>query len=556
MSPTGRRVIAFVGAAAGILIGLRAASSWSPGVDPRIVVADLAVGWLFIGGGLAAWASGRTSIAGLLMIGVGIAWFAGTIWTSFEFLHRGPLFQLLVTYPVGRIAMRGAGHGFWLPVVAITAAYATNATRLGGDPTISTAFGAALLWIGTDGLVRTRGTMRRSRVSAGAAAIALGLVVLAGPIAQLVGTPLGVTALFLYDAILAISALGLAIDLVAGRWSEGTLTRAVVDLGDVALAGGVRDRLARSLGDPALIVAYAVGERPDSFVDELGQPVPLPPPVPGRAITPMVVAGRQTGFIAHDSAVLSDPHLVGALSAAAGLAMSNSTIQAQVRLRVAAVDASRERLVHAADTQRRHLERRLQGGAAWRLERVSELLAQVAPANPAADAMVAAVRADLVRARAELADFARGIHPATLTSGGLGAALAELVRRTPIPVDLALDAEPADPLTEATLYFVCSEALANAAKHAGAATISLDLSQGQGSIRVAVSDDGRGGAQFRSRGGLRGLADRVEALGGTLRLESQPGSGTTLRVELPRRWAETRAVPDRPSTLAASGNRP
>ena len=99
--------------------------------------------------------------------------------------------------------------------------------------------------------------------------------------------------------------------------------------------------------------------------------------------------------------------------------------------------------------------------------------------------------------------------------------------------------EPADPLTEATLYFICSEALANAAKYAAASTIAIDLRQTGTSLRLVVSDDGRGGARFTSRGGLRGLADRVEALGGTFRLESRPDAGTTIRVELRARAAAT-----------------
>ena len=240
-----------------------------------------------------------------------------------------------------------------------------------------------------------------------------------------------------------------------------------------ACASGWRVRL----GDPSLVVAYAVDDPPDSFVDEFGQPVALPPASPGRAVTQMVVAGRPVGFIAHDPAVLDDPRLVATLSAAAALAMSNSAMQAEVRARVAAVEASRERLVHAADDQRRRLERRLQSGAVTRLERVAALLAQVQPAGADGAGPVERLRADVERAQAELADLARGVHPPTLTSEGLVAALLELVHRSAQPVKLVADAEPADPLTEATLYFICSEALANAAKHAAATKIAIDLRQ-------------------------------------------------------------------------------
>ena len=539
MTSRRRSVLAAAGVAAGIALGLRAAAAWNPGVDPRLVVWDLAVGWSFIGGGLAAWAARPSSAAGRLLVVVGVAWFAGSVWPSLEFLHLGPLFHLLATYPTGRLTVRGGGAGGWLRVAAVGAVYVASVTRLSGDPIVVAAVAAAFLALGAVGVLRTRGAMRRARLTSSAAAIAVGLALIAPSIVRVTEASLGITPLLVYDAVLAICAIGLSVDLIAGRWSQGLLTSAVVDLGDAAHAGSVRERLVRSLGDPSLVVAYAVDDPPDSFVDELGQPVALPPASVGRVVTPMVVAGRRTGFIAHDQAVLDDPRLVATLSAAAALAISNSTMQAEVRARVAEVEASRERLVHAADDQRRRLERRLQAGAATRLERVAALLAQVRPADDDGDGPVERLRAELDDARTDLADLARGVHPPTLTSEGLQAALLELVDRSPQPVNFTADADPADPLTEATLYFICSEALANATKHAAAATIAVDLQQTGTSLRLIVSDDGRGGARFAARGGLRGVADRVEALGGTFRLESRPDAGTTIRVELRARAATT-----------------
>jgi signal transduction histidine kinase len=537
MTSRRRWVLAVAGAVVGIALGLRAAAAWNPGVDPRLVVWDLVVGWSFIGGGLVAWAARPSSAAGRLLVVVGVAWFAGSIWPALEFLHLGPLFQVLATYPTGRLTVRGAGAGGWLRAFAVGLVYAASVTRLSGDQLIVAAVAIAFLALGATGLLRTRGAMRRARLASSAAAIALGLALIAPSIARVTGSSLGITSLLAYEAVLAICGIGLSVDLIAGRWSQGLLTSAIVDLGDAAHAGSVRERLARSLGDPSLVVAYGVDDPPDSFVDELGRPVVLPPASPGRVVTPIVVAGRRTGFIAHDPAVLDDPRLVAALSAAAALAISNSTMQAEVRARVAEVEASRERLVHAADDQRRRLERRLQAGAATRLKRVAALLAQVQPAGDDRDGPVQRIRSELERARADLADLARGVHPPTLTSEGLEAALLELVHRSPQPVNFTADADPADPLTEATLYFICSEALANATKHAAAATIAVDLRQTGTSLRLVVSDDGRGGARFAARGGLRGLADRVEALGGTFRLESLPDAGTTIRVELRARAA-------------------
>ena len=229
-------------------------------------------------------------------------------------------------------------------------------------------------------------------------------------------------------------------------------------------------------------------------------------------------------------------------------------MQAQVRARVAEVDASRERLVHAADSQRRRLERLLQAGAARRLGRVAELLTPIEATGDPARSSLASLRDDLARAQAELADFARGVHPATLTTAGLAAALADLVQRTPLRVELAVDVRRADALTESTLYFVCSEGLANAAKHAKAKRIAIDLRETGGTLRLTISDDGSGGARLASGGGLRGLADRVEALGGRFAVESAPGSGSRILVELPRLRARIpTVVPLSPATPTIVG---
>jgi signal transduction histidine kinase len=308
------------------------------------------------------------------------------------------------------------------------------------------------------------------------------------------------------------------------------------------------------LGDPSLELAYVSEGRIEAFVDDLGRPIPQPRPTTGRAVTPMIVAGRHIGYISHDNAVLDEPGLVGLVSAAAALAKSKSSMQAAVRARVAEVDASRQRLIEASDRQRARLERRLQTGVARRLDRVADLLAQANLDDSDSMGSARALQADLDRARLELADLARGIHPATLTDDGLTAALGELVHRTPLPIQLTIDIERADPATESTIYFVCSEAVANAAKHASPSRISIDLRETGESFRLLISDDGRGGAKSGSHGGLRGLADRVDAMGGQYHLLSEAGRGTTLRVELPRRtYATSRWSADSAAAAAAVG---
>jgi signal transduction histidine kinase len=533
MTIRGRWILAAGGLAAGIALGILAADAWNVGVDPVIVVADVAVGWAFVGGGIAAWLGQPASASGRLMVAVGAAWFAGTIWPPLEFLHRGPLVHLLVTYPTGHLTLRPSTTRGWVGLFAVIATYAINATRVGGSVAGGLLFGASLAWAAVDTLIGTRATASRPRSTAGLAAGAIGAVVVVGTVARLVGDPLG-GSLLVYDAILAASSIVLAVDLLTRRWVEGFVAQVVVDLGDSTRAGTVRDRLAQAIGDPSLTLGYAVGGYPGTFVDEAGKPVDLPPDGEGRVVTRLVAGDRQTGFIAHDPAALDDPRMITTISAAAQLALSNSELQAQVRTRVAEVEASRERLVLASDTQRRRLEQRLQVGAASRLAGVSQLLHAVHTSRPQVQTLLAELLDEIERARVEIADFARGVHPSTLTAGGLAPALDELVRRTPLRIDVTIEGLRADPLIESTLYFVCSEAVANAAKYASTDSVAIDVRAPTGSVALTIRDHGAGGALVGQRGGLRGLADRVEALGGSFTVESPQGRGTRIDVTLPR----------------------
>jgi signal transduction histidine kinase len=533
MTIRGRWILAGGGVAAGIALGILAADAWNAGVDPVLVVADVAVGWAFMGGGIAAWLGRPASSSGRLMVAVGAAWFAGTIWPGLEFLHRGPLVHLLVTYPTARLTIRPSTTRGWIGLFAVVATYTLNVTRFGGSVAGGLLFGAALAWAAVDTLIGARGTASRPRSTAGLAAGAIGVVVVVSTVARLVGDPLG-GSLLAYDVVLAVSSIVLAVDLLSRRWVEGFVAQVVVDLGDATRAGTVRDRLAQAIGDPSLTLGYAVGGSPGTFVDEGGNPIDLPPDGEGRVVTRLVGGDRETGFIAHDPAALDDPRMITTISAAAGLALSNSELQAQVRARVAEVEASRERLVLASDTQRRRLEQRLQAGTARRLGRVSELLIEVQESRPLVLAALAELLDEIERARLEIADFARGVHPATLTAGGLAPALDELVRRTPLRVDATVDAPRADPLIESTLYFVCTEAVGNAAKYASTDHVAIDVRATERSVALTIRDHGAGGAFVGQRGGLRGLADRVEALGGTFALDSPSGRGTRIDVTLPR----------------------
>jgi PAS domain S-box-containing protein len=199
---------------------------------------------------------------------------------------------------------------------------------------------------------------------------------------------------------------------------------------------------------------------------------------------------------------------------------------------------SRARIVEIGDIERRRLERNLHDGAQQRLVSVSLSLrlahAKLRESPDEAERILTASSEELARALEELRELARGIHPAVLTDRGLGAALEALVTRTPIPVDV--QTPPDDRLpepVEAAAYYVVSEALANIAKYANASGATVRVSRNDGRAIVEVEDDGVGGADPSRGSGLRGLADRIEALDGHLEIESAPGRGTTIRAEIP-----------------------
>jgi signal transduction histidine kinase len=211
--------------------------------------------------------------------------------------------------------------------------------------------------------------------------------------------------------------------------------------------------------------------------------------------------------------------------------------------RTRSIEASRARLVAAADEARRRLERDLHDGAQQRfvlaalmLERAAERAAGT-PAGPLVAEALDHVRQGL----AELRELAHGIHPAVLSERGLAAALAGVVTRSPVPVELRVSSERAAPTVEAALYFTVAEALTNIAKHAHATCASVTVDVADGMLVAEIADDGVGGARTTAGSGLRGLADRLEAVGGALSVESSPGRGTRVRAYAPRTAAQDAA---------------
>ncbi|MDQ4501356.1 histidine kinase [Sinomonas sp. ASV322] len=222
----------------------------------------------------------------------------------------------------------------------------------------------------------------------------------------------------------------------------------------------------------------------------------------------------------------------------AELARRNAELAETVQAQLLEVRASRARIVAAGDTERRRVERDLHDGAQQRLLSVIVALRaaerKALAGSPGTAAMIAQAGDELRAAIEELRAIARGIHPSILTDAGLGPAVRALADRSPIPVgDLQVPAGRLPPTIEVTAYFVVAEALANAAKHAQAATVAIRVERNAGLLHVVVSDDGVGGAAFARGSGLRGLADRVAAVSGGLDVVSAPGAGTVIRATIP-----------------------
>jgi signal transduction histidine kinase len=500
---------------AGLAFGL--AAEWIG--RPPVAAFDAAAGFALLFLGLVTWSRRPGSGAGAIMAAAGFTWFLGTLWAPAVFLHRGPLAQLLISYPSGgfssRLQRAGAGAGYLYAAVAVMA----------GNDYATIAFAVCLVTLSAHRYVVAAGAERRARLASLRAAAAFGLVLLAGAITRLAGVGTGSVVLLAYDLTVCLIAAGLAAGLLLGRWAQGAVTGLVVDLGEPAAGGVLRDRLARALGDPTLVVGYWLPAQ-RRYVDEAGMPVTLPAAGSGRAVTPVEEDGPQVAVLVHDPAVLDDPALLSAAGAVARLAVSNARLQAEVSARVGEVEASRRRILAASDEQRSRLERELRDGAERRLAHVAELLAD--EGEP-----LSGICAGLDAARAELREFARGIHPATLTECGLGASVRELAERSPVTVEVAVPAARFPPEVEAAAYFICAESLANVAKHAEASRVRIGITQDNGRLRVVVADDGAGGADVSRGSGLRGLCDRVGALGGSLAVDSPPGGGTRLMAELP-----------------------
>ena len=360
-------------------VGLAAEWSGYGWGDPGHWIPDLAVGWCLIGCGFVASVRRPESRSGVLMSATGFTWFLGNFagvgvsivaWAAAHalYLHRGPLFHLLLTYPGDRRPSRvtGAAIAVFYAAAVITPVWQSEA---------ATILLAALL-PGVCGYEYARmvGPARRMRLIALQAAAGLGFVLAASAIVDLVIAPEEASSISLlaYEVAVVVVAGVLLAGLLLGPEEGAGVADLVLQLGQ-ARSRTLRWELARALGDPALEVGYWLPEA-GTFVDASGGTLPLPGAGSDRSATVVERDGRPAAVLIHDSAVLSDQALLDAVAAAVQLESANARLRAEVRAQIAELAASRRRILEAGDRARQRLERRLHDGAERRLAELQKTL--------------------------------------------------------------------------------------------------------------------------------------------------------------------------------------
>jgi signal transduction histidine kinase len=567
--------VALVGIAVGAAVAVLIATSDEVTSPVGTIVASLLVGWSFLGTGLFAWRLRPTNVVGPLMAASGLSWMVATLsmsdvplaYSIGYLLGAMPIVlvvHLLLAYPNGVLDGRLARTVIALAYVdvvvgsVVLSLIQTTDRELDNDTrNLFAITDAPDLAATIDGIITVIGI---------ALIIAAGYVlarrwVRAGPLQRRGLAPLIVTggALLLFlivtlstdafadasearDTIWGVASIALLlvpysylIGLLGSGWSRAAaVTDVVRGLNQPQQGVRVRDAIAQALRDPDLEVVFKRRDR-DEWVDGDGRRFALPP---GRALTEIRRDGETTAGMVHRASLSDDPELLRAVGDAAALALENLRLEAELRARVTELQESRANIIAFGLAERRRLERDLHDGAQQRLVALS-LQVNLARAKLEDDPATAATlldsaREELRQALDELRELARGIHPAILTDQGLGPAVTALAQRSPVPVEVEQLPDGRLPSqVEAVAYFVVSEALANVVKYSHADHATVRVMRAEDRAVVEVRDDGVGGADARRGTGLRGLADRVGALDGQLRIQSPDGVGTVVRAELP-----------------------
>ena len=309
----------------------------------------------------------------------------------------------------------------------------------------------------------------------------------------------------------------------------------VLSVGGTATPESVLHALRQALRDPDLEILYWMPQS-GTHVSATGQIAETLPTGDDRLVVPIATrSGEPLAVVVTTPLLRRRRDVVAAAAAAVGMALENGRLHAELRAQLHQVAQSRTRIVEAGLAERRRLERDLHDGAQQRLLGVAMMLssARLRATEQGTVDTIDLAGAEVRAALAELRDLARGIHPAVLTQYGLEAALEGVAERLPMPVTVSVPRTRLLPNVEATAYFVATEALTNAVRHAHAGQARVEVRLENEEVLVDVTDDGRGGAAVRPGGGLAGLADRVRALGGDIAISSSPADGTRLSARIP-----------------------
>ena len=550
---------------------------WRSGEPPLRIVVDLAVGFTAVAVSFAVWEANPGNRIGPLLV-AGKIWFlcsavryiSSPFWISVgwvaQLLASALFAHLVLAYPSGRLRGR-LDTGFVIAAYLYSVAFpvaelmVAPAGQLSGK-CLTGPCPATPPFITDDPALFAR----LQAVSGGISAVlVVGFLILVGrrlarstPRRRRQFVPIAVIAVlaavdFAADTFLppntggawgVVNLLDNGTELAIAFTFFGSLYASRIERSHVAdmlgrLAGAqpaaVQALLSRMLHDPHLRLGLWDAGRGE-YLATAGSVVAVPPDA-GQAATRIDGSEGPLGVLVHDPAILDDPQLMSSVLAGVRLVLENEQLHARLRARLAEVQASRARLVHAEDQARRGLERDLHDGAQQRLLSIGLALQlarrEVADGSTAAE-LLEESESELAAAIGELRNLAHGIHPAVLTELGLAPAVTALIRRLAIPVEVrGIPAGRLPPSAETTAYFLICEALQNTIKHAGARQAQIGVARSGGLVRVEVSDDGIGGADPGAGSGLHGLRDRVEAVGGRLIIDSPPGHGTTVRAELP-----------------------
>jgi hypothetical protein len=508
------------------LIGGAAAEHAVPGTSAILELADYAVGAaLALSGAWLVWVERQ---GGWLALMTAAAWFAGTAAGSTNLpayggdvaalAYRGFLIDLFLRAVAQRHALRGSR-------VLTVAGYASVlAPAPAGDALTAVIMGILTsLTVLTARRVPRDGRQFLFAVIPTMAALAVTWAVTA------TSTFGGSGVQFVNDLLILNATAVLLVGSSAESWVHGAINGLVVELGPSRGDARVSTLLARVMADPDLEVRYSVSGI--GWFDDSGAPAEAPGTGPEgqvRPVTRVSTAGGGEVALIHGLGAASPPAMAEAAAAAAALSLDNALVTAEMRHRAGDRRRSLRRLLNVADTERQVLEAQLRAGPAGRLQRVDGVLAGLD------DPSSALIRDQLASALDDLGRLAQGLYPVDLDGRPFGEVLQGLVKAAAVPVRLITDGidELPDELRAVT-YFFLAECLTNVGRHSQATAATVEVKRDERRLVMSVLDNGRGGAALTGSRGLRSLADRIEAAGGRLSIESPVDGPTCILADIP-----------------------